>query len=392
MGDASHPLCGSRLWFADRDMSLMIPLAVPDLRGREAELLLQCVRDNWVSTAGPDVKKLEDEIAALTGRKHAIAVSTGTAGLHMALVGLGVGPGDRVAVPDWTFAATANAVCHAGAEPVFIDISPRDWAIDPVLLDQALAGDPTIRAVIAVDPLGHAADLDALFEVTERHGVALVEDSAAAIGTLYRGKPCGSFGATSVFSFNGNKTVTAGGGGMVMTDDDEIARIVRHVSTTARLDGQYLHDRVGYNHRMTNVNAAIGRAQLERLDEMVAAKRAIAARYDAALEKRNDMRAMPRPDHSWSTAWLYSIELETADAAEELVKRMELNGIQARVFWRSLSAQAAWAGAPSLLNGTSRSLSGTVVSLPCSSSLTSEQQDRVLDVLSEWPAKLAGVA
>lgn len=366
-----------------------VPLAVPDLRGRESELLAECVRDNWVSTAGPHVKAFEARVAAVAGRRHAVAVVNGTAGLHMALVGVGVRPGDQVIVPDWTFAATANAVAHAGAKPVFVDVSAGDWALDPALLDRALAAHPGVMAVMAVDPLGHAADLDPIADVCARHGVALVEDAAAAIGTLYKGKPCGAFGAVSVYSFNGNKTVTAGGGGMVLTDDDAIAEKVRHVSTTARLAGEYLHDTVGYNYRMTNVNAAIGLAQLDRLDEMVAAKRAIAARYDAALAGRNDIRPMPRPAHSWSTAWLYSVKLADGPAARALVAALDGAGIDGRIFWRSLSAQAAWAGAPTLLSGVSAGLSGTVVSLPCSSSLAEADQARVITVLAGFGARAA---
>lgn len=361
-----------------------IPLAVPDLRGREAELLVNCVKENWVSSAGPEVTAFEQAIADLTGRRHAIAVVNGTAGLHLALMACGVERGYHVAVPDWTFAATANATAHAGALPHFVDVAPGDWAMDPALLATALVQDSRIRAVAAVDPLGHAADFDAIAEVCRRRGVPLIEDSAAAIGATYKGHPCGSLGDVSVFSFNGNKTVTAGGGGMVLTDDDAKARLVRHVSAQARPTRDYVHDQVGFNYRMTNLNAAVGLAQLERLGEMVAAKQAIAARYDAALGGRSDIASMPRPAHSMSTCWLYSVRVGSEAAAQDLVAAMERAGIEARVFWRSLAAQAPWAGAPRTLAGVSAALSGTVVSLPCSSSLTAAQQTRVLDVLGAW--------
>jgi perosamine synthetase len=361
-----------------------IPLAVPDLRGREAELLVKCVRENWVSSAGPEVTAFEAATAKLTGRKHAIAVVNGTAGLHLALLASGVKPGDHVAIPDWTFAATANAVAHAGAIPHFVDVAESDWALDPALLAAALDRDNRIKAVIAVDPLGHSADFDALRPHCTRYGKPLIEDSAAAIGGAYRGRPCGSLGEVSVFSFNGNKTVTAGGGGMVMTDDDAMARFVRHVSTQARPTREYDHDLVGFNYRMTNINAAVGLAQIERLDEMVAAKRAIAARYDAALAGRQDVWPMPRPRSSASTCWLYSVRAATEVAAADLIDVMDRAGIDARIFWRSLSVQRPWAAAPRTLLNVSKALSGTVVSLPCSSSLTEDEQTRVLDVLARW--------
>ncbi|QUS39125.1 aminotransferase class I/II-fold pyridoxal phosphate-dependent enzyme [Tardiphaga alba] len=361
-----------------------IPLAIPDLRGREAELLVKCVTDNWVSSAGPEVTAFEAGIAALTGRCHAIAVVNGTAALHLALLASEIKPGDRVVVPDWTFAASANAVAHAGATPIFVDVTEVDWALDPILLSKALAADRTIRAVIAVDPVGHAADLDSIHSICRQYDVVLVEDAAGAIGGTYKGKPCGALGDVSAFSFNGNKTLTAGGGGMVLTDDAHIAQIVRHRSTQARPGADYIHDAVGYNYRMTNLNAAVGLAQLERLGEMVSAKRAIAARYDAAFAGRTDIKPMPRPDHSESSCWLYSVRVEHEDAARTLVRTLQEHNAEARIFWRSLSQQAPWQGAPRYLNGVAEALSGTVVSLPCSSSLSENDQDRVIAAIDVW--------
>jgi dTDP-4-amino-4,6-dideoxygalactose transaminase len=361
-----------------------IPLSIPDLRGREAELLMNCVRDNWVSSAGPEVSAFETGTAELTGRSHAVATVNGTAALHLALLAVGVRPGDRVIVPDWTFAASVNAVAHAGATPVFVDVRHEDWALDPAIVERALRSDAGIRAVIAVDPVGHAADMDPLSQVCAAAGVALVEDAAGAIGATYHGRPCGSFGDVSIFSFNGNKTVTAGGGGMVLTDNAEIARTVRHRSTQARPGTDYIHDAVGYNYRMTNLNAAVGLAQLERLGEMVEAKRAIAARYDAALADRDDVKPMPRPAHSDSSCWLYNVQVSHEDAARSLVGALAADNIEARIFWRSLSVQAPWQDAPRHLSGVSEALSGRVVSLPCSSSLTRDEQVRVVGILSMW--------
>jgi dTDP-4-amino-4,6-dideoxygalactose transaminase len=363
----------------------IIPLAVPDLRGREAEYLSQCVTDNWVSSAGPFVTRFEQMVAQRAGRRNGVATMNGTTGLQLALVAAGVRPGAHVIVPDWTFAATANAVYHAGATPLFVDIDPATWSLDPALVEQAVRRpDAMVAAVIAVHAMGTPADMDPLRAACAAVRLPLIEDAAGAIGALYKGRPVGALGDFAMFSFNGNKTVTAGGGGMVVTDDDEAAARVRWLSTQARQGTDYRHGAVGFNFRMTNLNAAVGVAQMERLDEMLAAKRHIAARYDRALAGRNDLEPMPRPRWADSACWMYCMAAPTAAEAESLVDAFSTAGIEARLFWRSLSAQPPYAGAPRQLTGVSAGLSGRVLSLPCSSSLTEQDQERVLQVLAEW--------
>jgi dTDP-4-amino-4,6-dideoxygalactose transaminase len=362
-----------------------IPLAVPDLRGNEAKYLAQCVADNWVSSVGPFVTEMERRLAALSARRHAVATVNGTAALHLALLALGVGRGDLVVVPDWTFAATANAVVHAGATPLFVDVTEESWTLDATLLDRALADHKgRVKAAIVVHALGHPGDMDAIMPVAARHRVPVVEDAAGAIGASYKGRPVGSFGAAAIFSFNGNKVATAGGGGMVVADDDAIARTVRHLSTQARPGADYIHDAAGFNYRMTNLNAAVGLAQLERLDDMVAIKRRIAARYAEAVAGRADMSFMPRRAWAESSAWLSSVLVARADDAAALVDHLARSAIEARVFWRALSPQAPYRGAPRLLSGVAAALSGRVVSLPCSTSLSDADQGRVLDALAAW--------
>lgn len=368
-------------------MQNRIPLSVPDLRGREAEYLARCVEDNWVSSAGPDVVALELGIAARAARRFAVATVNGTAALHLALIAVGVRPGDRVIVPDWTFAATANAVAHAGGSPVFVDVRKADWALDPELLAEALQRYAPVRAVLVVDPLGHAADLNTIESICSAYDVPVIEDAAGAIGAFHHERPCGSGGLASTFSFNGNKLMTAGGGGMVVTDDEEIAKKVRHLSTQARPNADYVHDSIGYNYRMTNLNAALGLAQFERLDEMVAARSAIAERYDEAFANTPRLNPMPRPEHSTSTGWLYSVQIESEQAARSLVDWLDADGIDARLFWRSLSSQEPWSSAPRVLQGVSAALSGTVVSLPSSSSLTTAEQARVIKSARRWSGK-----
>jgi perosamine synthetase len=364
----------------------MIPLSIPDLRGREAEYLATCVRDNWVSSAGPFVTSFELQIAELAGRGFAVATMNGTAALHLALVGIGVGTGDHVVVPDWTFAATANAVYHAGAIPVFVDVDADSWTLDPNQLERVFDSPDheKISAVIAVDTLGYTADMDALAQICRRRGVPLIEDAAGAIGASYKGQPAGGFGDVSIFSFNGNKTLTAGGGGMVLTNDQEKARLMSHLSKQARVGKDYEHDAIGFNYRMTNVNAAIGIAQLERLPEMLLRRRQITEAYNETLNGCDVMTPQPSPLWASTSAWLYSLLCADTSVASALVEHLRAKGIEARKFWKSLSAQPAYSRFPSLLSGVSENLSGSVVSLPSSSSLTDDELAKVIDELRSF--------
>lgn len=372
-------------------MTDRIPLAVPDLRGNEQAYLARCVADNWVSSAGPFVVECERQMAALAARAHAVATMNGTTALHLSLLAAGVNPGDHVVVPDWTFAATANAVRHAGAVPIFADVTEESWTLDPAALARALREAPgRVGAVIAVHALGHPADIDPLLAQCRAEGIPLIEDAAGAIGARYKGRPAGGLGDLAIFSFNGNKTVTAGGGGMVVTDDEEKARRLRVLSAQARSGAEYCYDAVGFNFRMTNVNAALLLAQIERLEEMLATKRRLSEAYDRALEGRNDLAPMPRRPWAESGCWLYSVLCRNEADAQSLVRHMADRDIEARVFWRTLSDQAPYAGAPTALSGVAARLSGTVVSLPCSSSLTPAQQARVLDALAHWPPRRRG--
>jgi len=360
-----------------------IPLAVPDLRGSEAAYLQRCIEGGWVSSAGPYVTEFEEAVAAIAGVGHGVAIVNGTAALHLALVAAGVAKRDRVIVPDWTFAATANAVLMAGATPVFVDVEEASWALDPMLLDRAI-DEYSPAAVIAVHVLGHPADMDPIMEIAASRRVPVVEDAAGAIGAHYKGRPVGGLGDAAIFSFNGNKTVTAGGGGALVTDRDAWASRARALSTQSRPGSAYRYDQAGFNYRLPNVNAALGLAQLERLPDMLAAKRAIAARYDAALTGRADLSPMPRAAWAKSGCWLYSVRCASREDATSLVGQMDAAGATARVFWEALSPQAPYRACPAVRTGVADALSGTVVSLPCSSHLTEAEQARVIDALSGW--------
>lgn len=362
-----------------------IPLSVPDLRGNETVYLAKCVNDNWVSSAGPFVTEMERRMAGLTERDYAVATVNGTTALKLALMATGVGSGDLVAIPDWTFAATANAVIHTGATPLFVDVTAATWTLDPELLGASLRRwGGRVKAIVPVHTLGHPAEMESILSIAATDGVPVIEDAAGAIGAGYRGRPTGSFGRAAIFSFNGNKTVTAGGGGMVVTDDEGLAITVRHLSTQARLGSEYRHDAIGFNDRMTNLSAAVGLAQIERLDEMLAAKRRIAAVYDHALSGRDDVVPMPRAEWAESGCWLYSLLTASPQDAAALTAALAVLKIEARIFWQSLAVQAPYTKFPHELNGISARLSGCVVSLPCSSCLTETGQSRVIDALAGW--------
>lgn len=377
----------------------MIPLAVPDLSGNEARYLQECVDGGYVSTVGPFVARFEAMTAAAAGATDAAATSSGTTGLHVALVAVGVTAGDLVIMPALTFIATANAVAHCGADPWLLDVSSESWTLDPERLAEALARETVMRdgrpshrstgrrvaAVVPVHTLGLPADTDALADVARRFGLPVVADAAAALGATLRGRPVGASGADlSVFSFNGNKTATAGGGGAVAGTDAGLVGLVRHLSTTARVGDGYDHDRIGFNYRMTNLQAAVGCAQMERLDRLVAAKRRIRARYDEALADLPDTGRFPAPAWAESACWFSGFTLGVAgDAgaparAAALRERLRRAGIDARPFWKPMHLQAPFRAAPRGDLTVSENIWGRVVTLPCSTGLTAQDQERVI--------------
>ncbi len=366
----------------------VIPLAEPDLRGNEEAYLRECIRTGWVSSAGPFVGRMEARIAGLCGRAHAIATASGTTALQLVLAALGIGAGQRVAVPDWTFAATANAVIHAGAVPVLVDVHRDHWSLDADRLAEAFddaerCGQP-IATVIAVDPLGLPADFDVLVEVCRRRGAVLIEDAAGALGSFYKGRPAGGLADAGILSFNGNKIVTGGGGGAIVTDREVWAHRARHLSMQARADERYAYDAVGFNYRLTNLNAAVVVAQLERLGTMLAARRAIAQAYTAVLSGRDDLAPPPAPPWAEWNGWMYVVRAASVEAAADLVAHLRRQGISARPFWLALSSQAAYAQFPRKIAGASAWLSGRVVSLPCASTLSESEVARVVAGLASW--------
>lgn len=373
----------------------MIPLAVPNLAGNEARYLQECIDSTFVSTVGPFVRRFEAMIADATGAGEAVAVSTGTVGLHLALVCAGVGRDDLVVLPALTFIASANAIAHCGATPWLFDIAPESWTLDADQLERVLAAETVSRdgrtvhrasgrrvaAIMPVHTLGHPADMDALAAVVARYALPIVADGAAVLGATYKGRKPAEWGAAiTVLSFNGNKTVTAGGGGALVGTDRALLARARHLSTTARTGEDYEHDAVGYNYRMTNLQAAVGCAQMERLDALVAAKRRIHRRYEQAFADLAGIGWFPSGPWAESACWFSGLVLDAARAhrAAAIRTRLRERGIDARPFWRPMHLQPPYRDAPRADLAFSESLWPRVLTLPCSTHLTDAEQDRVI--------------
>lgn len=375
-----------------------IPLAEPNIGEREEKAVAEALASGFVSSVGPQVSAFEQAFADYVGSAHAVACSSGTAALHVAMQVLGVGRGSDVLCADFTFAGSANPIAYLGGEPTFIDSESRSWNLDPALVREELerrerAGMQMPAAIEVVHVLGQPADLAPILEIAAAHGVPVVEDAAESLGARWSagplaGKHTGAVGKIGCFSFNGNKIATAGGGGMVVTNDAELAARVRHLTTQAKMpDSGYLHDQVGYNYRLTNLAAALGLAQLGRIDDFVAAKQRIAERYDIAFAAL-PLTLPPRVRGADSTYWLYSVLTENQEDRDALLIRLNQEGIGARPLWRPLSDQPSFEGARAVGGAAvARSLFERGVSLPSSTHLLPSQQQRVIDVVSDFYIK-----
>lgn len=366
-------------------------MSPPDVGPMEEEAVLRAVRSGWVAPTGPEVSSFEEEVAARVGTRHAVALSSGTAALHLAMIGVGVQPGDVVVVPTMTFVASANAVTYTGATPFFVDVLEEDGNLDPQLLDEALhmlrREGRRVGAVMAVDLLGKACDLTAIGAVCADHDVPLIEDAAESLGATHAGRPAGSWGRVAALSFNGNKVMTTSGGGMLVSDDGALADHARFLSTQAREPvGHYEHRHVGYNYRLSNVLAALGRAQLQRLDAMIARRREIRAAYAEAVADVAGVRVFGSADDAEANCWLSALVLDPAVApvdAQKLATALEEADIEARPLWKPMHLQPVFADAPRLESGVAERLFRTGVTLPSGSVHGPGAIDRVLAVLHD---------
>jgi pyridoxal phosphate-dependent aminotransferase EpsN len=362
-----------------------IYLSPPHLTGREAELVAEAIASNWIAPLGPHVDAFESELAAVVGVDHALALSSGTAALHLALLVLGIGDGDEVACSTFTFAASANAITYTGATPFFVDADEATWTLDPALLDAAIAArraaGARVRAVVAVDLYGQCCDYDALREVCERHDIVLVQDAAESLGSTYRGAPAGGQGAIAAFSFNGNKIITTSGGGMLVSGRADWIDHARKLSTQAREPAaHYEHREVGFNYRMSNLLAALGIGQLESLAERVATRRRLRDRYRELLDGVPGITFMPEAPYGTTNAWLTCIVVDPeafgADR-EEIRLALEDEDIEARPLWKPMHLQPIFASHVAFGGDVSARLFERGLCLPTGTALTVNQQDRV---------------
>jgi len=379
-------------WYPDGSVT-RIYLSPPELAGSERRLLDEALASNWIAPLGPQVDAFEAEVAARLEMPHALATSSGTAALHLALIVCGVEPGDEVWVSTLTFAASANPVAYLGATPVFVDSDERSWNLDPELvmssLDEAARAGRLPRALIAVDLYGQAADLEPIAAACRRHGVVLIEDAAEALGATYRGRPVGSFGDLSILSFNGNKIITTSGGGMLLARDPAWVTRARFLATQAREPARhYEHAAIGYNYRLSNLLAAVGRAQLADLDRRITARRRINARYRARLGAAPGWRFLPEVDFGVPTCWLTCATIDAAAFGADrdaVIDRLAGLDIEARPVWKPLHLQPVFRGQRTLGGAVAERLFRDGICLPSGSSLDDGDVDQIIDAILEAP-------
>jgi perosamine synthetase len=366
------------------------PLHAPEIGGNEWAYVKECLDTEWVSTVGAYVDRFESELAAYTGAKYVVATINGTAALHAAMVLAGVEAGDEVIVPALTFVATANAVAYCGATPHFADADERTLGLDPAKLDAHLSEvakitatgcinkntGRKIAAVVCVHTFGHAADLDELAKLCDRYGLTLIEDAAESLGTYYKGRHTGNHGRLSTLSFNGNKIVTSGGGGAIMTNDEALGKRARHLTTIAKMPHrwEYAHDEIGFNYRLPNVNAAIGVAQMEQLPDFRARKRALAERYRAAFEAIDGVRFFTEPENSNSNYWLNVLLLNDAAMAlrDSVLAALNEAELMSRPAWTPMHKLAMFADCPRADLSVAESLFTQLINIPSSPRLMND--------------------
>ena len=361
-------------------MAKLISLAQPSITDREIASVLAALQSGWVSSAGPSIPEFEAAFARYIGTRYAVAVASGTVALHLALECLGVGSGDEVIVPDLTFVATANAVTYTGAAPVFADVEPRTFCIDPESVRRNLTH--RTRAVIPVHLYGHPAELESLQRVVAPLGIPVIEDASQAHGALYRGRKAGSIGVEGIFSFYGNKILTTGEGGMLVTDREDLyqtARLLRGHAMTE--DKTYWHTRIGFNYQMSNLQAALGLAQLARIEELLARRSQVLTWYRRLLEGVADLELNPAADYAQPVCWMVCLLLGAAHGARrnEIQKHLASSGVESRPFFHPLSSLPFYGGVS--VAPRAREIAARGLLLPSSPCLTLEEVEHVTAAL-----------
>lgn len=366
-------------------MAERIYMSSPDVTQLEEDVVVAAMRSGWIAPLGPDVDAFERELADRVGVAHGVALSSGTAALHLGLLTLGVGQGDIVVTSTMTFAATTNAIVYTGAEPLFIDADPATGNMDPALLREALtalrAAGEKIGAIVPVDLLGKAIDYTSILAIAEEFGVPVLADAAESLGATHNGKAAGSFGRASIVSFNGNKIMTTSGGGMLLTDDADFAGHVRYLATQARQPVvHYEHTDVGYNYRMSNLLAALGRAQLSRLDDMIAKRREMRELYKQLFADVDGVEVFGAEGDEADNVWLTSILVDPAVTGwepSELAAALADDNIESRPLWKPMHMQPVFAKRRGVISGASEKLFERGLTLPSGSALTDIHRGRV---------------
>lgn len=373
-------------------MAERIYMSSPDVTDLEEAAVVAAMRSGWIAPLGPDVDAFEAELADRVGVAHGVALSSGTAALHLGLLTLGVGPGDIVVTSTMTFAATTNAIVYTGAEPFFVDAELNTGNMDPELLREALtllreAGEK-VAAIVPVDLLGKAADYTRILEVAAQFDVPVLADAAESLGATHHGKAAGSFGRASIVSFNGNKIMTTSGGGMLLTDEAEIARRARYLATQARQPVlHYEHTDVGYNYRMSNLLAALGRAQLSRLDSMIAKRREMRELYKQLFAGVDGVEVFGAENDGEDNVWLTSIVVDSTVAAwhpSELAAALARDDIESRPLWKPMHLQPVFSNLRGVTNDASQQLFERGLTLPSGSALTHGQRARVVTAITDF--------
>ena len=364
-----------------------IYLSPPHLSNVEKKLLINAFDSNWIAPLGPHVNGFEQEMAEYLTVQNTCALSSGTAALHLALKIAGIQKEDRVLCPSLTFAASANVILYVNAIPVFVDVDPRYWTIDLSSLEKAIKKyNP--KALIAVDLYGQSCDYDAITDICEKYNVLLIEDAAEALGAKYKNRKCGSFGQFGILSFNGNKIITTSGGGMLVSDDEDLVSKARFLATQAREpEIHYEHKELGYNYRMSNLLAAVGRGQLQILDERVSTRRAIYDRYFDALSKVDGIQFMSEASYGKTNRWLTTLTVNTQKTGigrTKIIDVLEKENIESRPVWKPMHMQPLYQTADYISNGendNSRHLFEKGLCLPSGSSLNEKDQGRIIDII-----------
>ena len=379
----------------------MIPLSVPKIEGNESKYVLDCLNTGWISSAGSYVNQFENMVAKYAGAKYGVACMNGTVGLHIAQVLLGITKDDHVIAPNITFIATLNAIKYTGAQPILIDVDINNWQMDLGLLEQYLeqntefkttksgtycfdtTTNKRVRAIMPVHVLGNIGDMDRLLSISKKYHLDIIEDSTEALGATFKNKHAGTFGKIGVFSFNGNKIISTGGGGVIVTDDQAIAKKARHLTTQAKISAMdYIHDEIGYNYRLVNVLAAIGVAQMETFNTTLQSKASMDRFYGKHLNNIGDIKFQEIPVGTHPNGWLFTFR---TSKMRQLLAYLNSNGVQARPFWMPMNQLEMFKKDIYITNANvSATLYDTSISIPSSTGITNKQLQTVVETIKAF--------